>query len=347
MSDSKILVTGGSGFLGGWCVRHLLSDGRAVRATVRSEAAERTLRSMLDAHKVPVGRLSVARADLASDSGWSEAFEDVSHALHIASPTSASFPKDASALLEQARGGTLRVLRAARAAGVQRIAVTSSTYAAAYPEHGAVSDQRTEADWTDPDDRNISPYVRAKTLAESAAWSFAESEWQRERLATICPGGLVGPLMSAELPDSMQFISRILAGKMPGFPKTALPIVDVRDCADLHILALFAPEAAGERFFATGSNLWMVEVAQEMRRVLGEGGQKVKAKELSNWVIRLAAMFDANSKSLLPELGRRLQFSSEKAQRLLGWNTRDLAETIRDAAASLKPILNEASPAIP
>lgn len=337
MADT-ILVTGGTGFLGGWCIRQLLCEGRAVNATIRSGKGAAELRGALTEAGAPIEKLQVFEADLGADEGWDKAFSGVRYALHIASPTSMSFPKDEARLLEMTRGGTVRVLRAARDAGAERVVVTSSTYAAAYPKGGRTGEVHTEADWTDTEGSEITPYVRAKTLAERAAWEFAETEWEKRRLATICPAGIIGPLISHNVPDSMQLVRRMLQGKIPRLPRIALPFVDVRDCADLHCRALFDGAAGGERFIASGPILWMSELALRMRNELGASAEKVTTKEMPNWLVRVAALFDPNTRLILPELGVRRSFSSEKAEAMLGWHRRPLGESLRHGVESLSKL---------
>ena len=124
--EQTVLVTGGSGFLGGWCVVDLLARGYRVRTTVRDPAREGELRAKVASQVDPGDRLTVLIADLNGDRGWAEAADGCDYVLHVASPFPPAQPKDPDELIAPARDGTLRVLRASLAAGVKRVVVTSS-----------------------------------------------------------------------------------------------------------------------------------------------------------------------------------------------------------------------------
>ncbi len=147
---STVLVTGGSGFLGGWCVIELLRRGYTVRTTVRSLSREAQVRAAVASEVDPGDRLTVVAADLTRDQGWLEAVEGCEYVLHVASPFPPKQPRDPDELIVPAREGTLRVLRASLDAGVKRVVVTSSV-AAIRLSDGAAARPLDEGDWTDPD----------------------------------------------------------------------------------------------------------------------------------------------------------------------------------------------------
>src|SRR5947208_2745612 len=170
MADT-VLVTGGTGFLGGWCIATLLEQGFEVRTTVRDLAREQAVRDTVTrAGADPGDRLTVVRADLLSDDGWGDAVDGSRFVMHVASPFPPVQPKDPDELIVPARDGALRVLRAALDAGVERVAMTSSIAAIRRSHPSSEAEPYTEADWTDGSDSSRTPYVRSKTLAERAAW---------------------------------------------------------------------------------------------------------------------------------------------------------------------------------
>jgi nucleoside-diphosphate-sugar epimerase len=327
-----VLVTGGTGYVAGWCVVELLRRGYDVRTTVRSPARAEAVRRAV-ATEVDAGpRLSFAVADLTADDGWKEAVDGCDHVLHVASPLGVDNTKD---LIAPARDGTLRVLRAATAAGVERVVLTSAANAASpssYRDEG-VSDETL---WTDPDDPTLPPYRRSKTLAERAAWDFMADHDGPTTLTTILPGAVFGPVLTSDNLGSVQIIARLLRG-MPGTPRIGFEIVDVRDLADIHIRAMTAPEAAGQRFLATGEFMWMRDMALALRAGLGDAAGKVPTRNLPNIAVRLAAIADPTLREIMPALGRRHRHSTAKALRLLGWRPRPAAETVVACARSLKP----------
>lgn len=335
-SSSTVLVTGGTGFVAGWCIAELLQRGYTVRTTVRSLAKEAGVRASVAS--VVAGaddRLSFHVADLTSDDGWDKAVAGCDYVLHVASPLGNDSPSGADALLTPARDGTLRVLRAATRAGVKRVVMTSSL-AAATPsrrEEGKVAD---ESVWTDVSDTGkTNAYRLSKAIAERAAWDFMKSHGGKTSFSTVLPGAVFGPVMGSQNLGSVLVIGRILGGKLPGNPRIGFSIVDVRDLADLHIRAMTAPEAAGQRFIAIRDFMWMADIAGELRGQLGEQARKVPTRTLPDFVLRLAALFDKALHNVTPLLGRRLSFSSAKAQQMLGWEPRPAKATVVDCARSL------------
>jgi dihydroflavonol-4-reductase len=330
-----VLVTGGTGFLGGWCVASLLERGYDVRTTVRDVARERAVRDAVEAAGVdPDGRLTVVAADLTSDVGWGEAVAGCRYVLHVASPFPPIQPKDADELIVPARDGALRVLRAALDAGVERVVMTSSIAAVRSGRTSSESAPYTEADWTDGDDAAHTPYVRSKTLAEQAAWQHARSVGAEDRLVAINPGAIIGPVLNDDHSYSLQTIQRLLHG-MPAAPKLGFTFVDVRDVADLHIRALTDDAAAGERFIATDEFLWLGEVAAILRQRLGDAASKVPTRVAPNLLIRAMGLVDGSVRSVVSDLGKRSWFSSEKARTQLGWMPRPVEDSIEDCARSL------------
>ncbi|HEV7651984.1 MAG TPA: NAD-dependent epimerase/dehydratase family protein [Actinophytocola sp.] len=333
-----VLVTGGSGYVGGWCAAELLRRGYEVRTTVRSPGRERAVADAVSAAVDPAGRLSFAVADLTSDDGWAAAVKDVDYVLHVASPLGIT-GTDPDALVAAARGGTLRVLRAATAAGVRRVVLTSAANAAS-PSSYATEGVTDETLWTDPGDPSLIPYRRSKTLAERAAWDFMAEHGAEHRgateLTTVLPGAVFGPILSTSTIGSVDIVRRMLSGAMIGVPRIGFEIVDVRDLADVHIRAMTAPAAAGERFLATGEFTWMAEMARTLRDGLGPQARKVRNLRIPDFAVRLAARFgDASLREITPALGRRNRHSIEKARRLLDWQPRPAAATVLDCARSL------------
>lgn len=329
-----MLVSGGSGFLGGWCVVELLRRGYRVRTTVRDLARESEVRAAVSSQVDPGDRLSVLAADLLADDGWAAAVEGCDHVLHVASPFPPVQPKDPDELIVPAREGTLRVLGAALDAGVERVVVTSSVAAitgSGRPVSGRALDER---DWSDLENPKMTPYARSKTIAEQAAWDFARERGATERLATVNPGAIIGPVLDEGRSFSLQAIERLLDG-MPGTPKIGFSFVDVRDVADLEIRAMTAPGAGGERFIATQSFMWMSEVAAVLRDRLGDDAAAVPTRSVPNLAVRAMAVFDPSARSVLGQLGRKTSISSEKARSSLGWSPRPLEDSIAECARSL------------
>jgi dihydroflavonol-4-reductase len=333
MTDETVLVTGGSGFIGAHCLVRLLGDGYRVRTTVRSLAREADVRAMLaQAGADPGDALEFAVADLMSDDGWAEAVAGCDYVLHVASPFPLGVPKHEDDLVVPAREGALRVLRAARDAGVRRVVLTSSFAAIGYG-HPPQTRPFTEDDWTDPT-AQIGAYAKSKTLAERAAWDFVADGGPE--LAVVNPVGVFGPVLGADYSTSIELVSRLMKGKMPGLPPLSYAAVDVRDVADLHVRAMRYPAAAGERFLAVvGEPMTVAEMADLLRERFGERAAKVPTRRLPAWLVRLAALTDPAIKLVVPELGKTKRVSDQKARTMLGWKPRSREDAIVTSAQSL------------
>lgn len=338
MATHTVLVTGGSGFVGSHVILQLLEAGHSVRTTVRSLSREPEVRAALaraDADADAGERLTFFAADLEKDEGWAEAVAGCDYVQHVASPFPPAQPRDENELIRPAREGTLRVLRAARDAGVKRVVVTSSFAAIGYGQ-GQRETPYTEADWTDPDGPAVQPYMKSKTLAERAAWDFVTREGNGMEMAVVNPVGIFGPALNGDLSTSIFLVQSMLQGKMPGTPRLWLGVVDVRDVADLQLRAMTDPAAAGGRFLAVaGEAMSFHQMATVLREQLGPAAARVPKRELPDWVIRLLAIFNPLAREAVPRLGIKADASNEKARRVLGWSPRSNEDAIVASAESL------------
>jgi len=334
MAGETVLVTGGSGYIGGWCVIELLRRGYVVRTTVRDLKSEPTVRAAMEPLIAKDAPLTFHAVNLLSDDGWDAAAAGCDYVLHVASPISVAEPKDPDELIVPAREGALRAIRAAIKAGVRRVVMTSSVAATGrgYDAPDGVSD---ETNWTDGDDVRVGAYGRSKTLAERAAWDLIASSGGATQLATVNPALVLGPVLSGDFSGSIQVVQRLMAGKVPGVPRLGFNIVDVRDVADLHIRAMTDEAAAGQRFIAAGEWAWMIDIAKILKARLGAEAAKVPTGKAPDFLLRLVGLFDRDIAGVTGSLGRKRDFSSAKAQSTLGWRPRPLEETIVDCARSL------------
>ena len=332
---ATVLVTGGSGFIGSHAILQALAAGLDVRSSVRNLRREGELRALLRANGAHADApLRFFAADLTGDAGWAEAVAGCDYVLHIASPFPAGIPKHEDELIVPARDGALRVLRAARDAGVKRVVLTSSFAAIGYghPERRAPFDETT---WTNLDG-SIAAYTQSKTLAERAAGDFIAREGGGLELSVVNPVGVFGPVLGADYATSIQLVQRLMTGSMPGCPRLRFGVVDVRDVVDLHLRAMADPAANGERFLAVaGDFLRVQEMARVLKARLGDAARKVPTRELPDWLVKLVAMFDPTVRQIVPDLGKYKNATSAKAQRLLGWAPRSNDDALIATAESL------------
>jgi nucleoside-diphosphate-sugar epimerase len=338
---ARVLVTGGTGFVGAHCLVQLLAAGHETRATIRDLKREGDVRAMLRQGGAGEAgeRLKLFRADLNADLGWAEAAAGCDYVLHVASPFPSTVPKDENDLIAPARDGALRVLKSARDAGVKRVVLTSSFAAIGY---GAPKDRTaafTEQDWTNLKDPTVQPYPKSKTIAERAAWDFIAREGGKLELAVVNPVLVLGPVLGPDTSPSILFISRLLDGSLPGCPDLSFGVVDVRDVADLHLRAMTAPAAPGERFLATAGDFVSVrEIAGMLKDGLGAAARKVSTRRLPSWLVRVVGLFDPEVRGILPELGKPKNATNEKARCLLGWAPRSPRDAVLATARSLSEL---------
>ena len=333
---AQVLVTGGSGFIGSYCILQLLAAGHTVRTSVRNLRREPEVRALLKQGGVDAGnKLSLVAADLESDAGWPEAVAGCEYVLHVASPFPPNIPRHEDELIVPAREGALRVLRAARDAAVKRVVLTSSFAAIGYGQKPQ-REPFDETNWTNPNGRDLTPYVKSKTIAERAAWDFIAREGRNLELSVVNPVGVFGPVLGADYSTSILIVQRLMDGAMPGVPKLYFGAVDVRDVADMHLRAMTNPAAKGERFLAVAGNfLTFFEIAQILKSKMGAAGRHVPTRQLPDFLVRLAALRDPAVKQIIPELGKKKNATNAKARRVLGWSPRSNEEAILATAESL------------
>ncbi|AKD53667.1 SDR family oxidoreductase [Spirosoma radiotolerans] len=334
-SEKTVLVTGGSGFIAVHCILQLLQAGYQVRTTLRSLNREAEVRAMLNEGGSKASqRLTFHEADLSADAPWDQVVNNCTYVLHVASPTPIRNYKHEDEMINPAREGVLRVLRASRDAGVKRVVLTSAIGAVVYG-HPPQTAPYDETNWTNLAGK-APAYQKSKTLAEQAAWAFIEREGRGLELSAVNPVTVLGPVLGPDYSHSIHLIKNLLTGKMPGCPKINSGFVDVRDVADLHLRAMTHPAAKGERFIATaGESVWLVEIARILKAHLGQDASKVNTRELPNALLRIAALRDPMVKSMIPLLGRVMNTTSAKAIRLLDWSPRSTEEAVLATAESL------------
>ena len=330
-----VLVTGGSGFVGAHSILQLLQKGYRVKTTLRSLRRQDDVVEMLSTGGITsFDRLTFVEAELTNDANWDIAVRDCTYVLHIASPFPGGNTKDENDLIIPARGGTLRVLKAASTAGVKRVVMTSSFAAIGY-SIDARNHTFTEKDWTDPAAK-IPAYIKSKTVAERAAWDFIEAQKGSLELSVINPVGIFGPVLSKDFSSSIQLVERILAGKMPKIPQLHFGVVDVRDVADIHIKAMTHPDARGQRFLAAADGSGSLpEIAHILHSRYPDHQPPISTTVLPDWIVKLAAVFKTELKAVSTLLGPAKTLSNDKAKSVLQWTPRKRETTIGDTAESL------------
>lgn len=316
----KVLVTGGTGFLGMQMLLQLLNKGYDVRTTVRSlKSKDKIVNTLRENGVTKFDQLSFIEADLSRDDNWDEAMEDRDYVLSVASPVFFEIPKDEAEVIRPAIEGIVRILKAAERTKVKRVVMTSNFGAVGFTNQDWQS-VTTERDWTDENAKGLSAYEKSKLLAEKAAWKFIETEGKGLEFATVNPVAIFGPSLDSHVSGSFDLLKGIASGSMKVIPNIQLNVVDVRDVVDLHIRAMITPEAAGQRFIATTDGMIsMPEIAELLRKERPQLAEKLSKRTMPNWMLKGASHFNATAREgqFMAEMNRNV--SNAKAREVLGW----------------------------
>lgn len=332
----KILVTGGSGFIAKHVILQLLNEGFEVRASVRSlDRSHEIMDAMVQNAKNTADletRLTFCELDLTRDAGWDTALQNCQALMHMASPFPLEQPEDENDLIEPAVEGTLRALRAAQSAGVERIILTSSVVAIYNKRLAAGRSRYDENDWSEVNSPMATAYSKSKMQAEKAAWNFVR-EHPELKLTTICPSLVLGPPLDGKIGSSLKVIARLMDGKDPMVPNLGMALVDVRDIALMHVRALQRPESAGNRFIGSERFMWMRDIALVLKAEYPD--RKIPLRVAPDWLMRVMGMFDKKIKSILPSLGHEIPLDNSAAAEILGIEFIEARQAIRTSASSL------------
>ena len=327
----KVLVTGATGFIGLHCIKQLLDRGYSVNGTLRSQDRQAEVLDSLERNNTPTRHLSLFEVDLNRDSGWDSAIRDCNYVLHVASPFVLT-DEDEDFFVKPAVEGVQRALKFSKKHNVKKVILTSS-FAAIHETLNDRQESFDEEDWSNPNKPGISFYAKSKTMAELAAWEFMEMENPDFSLAVINPVLVMGPSLTKDIGTSNSLVKNMINGSVPGTPKIHIGIVDVRDVASAHILAMESSSADGERIIVSEKELWVHEVAAILRDA---GFNKTPKVEFPKWLMKVVALFRKDLALMVPMIGKRRDVSSSKARELLGWKPMKAELSIIDTAQQLK-----------
>src|SRR5699024_9154834 len=291
--------------------------------------------NVISKHTSHTDHLHFAEADLMDEDVWRTLMPGMDFVQHIASPFPQVMPVDDDELIKPAKIGTLNVLRAASAHGVQRVVLTSSIGAIIY---GRKTNQKNntydESNWTNHQNKeDTNPYIRSKTIAEKAAWNYIAQDDSAMELVAVCPGTLLGPVLEKDIGTSVNIVVKLLDGSMPALPKLGFEVVDVRSLANLLLRAMKRPEAANERFTGTAGFCTLHDMAKILQNKFAD--RKIPTRVLPNFIVRLFSYFDSSLKPVLMDLGAERKVDYTKARQQLDWKPRSKEEAVLTCAKSL------------
>ncbi len=338
MTHRSVLVTGANGFIARQLIVNMLSRGHRVRGTLRSLERADSLKAILSQY-APIEKLSFVAAELMSDDGWPEAMEGMDAVFHLASPFPSEDVRDRASVIKPAVDGSLRVLEAARTAGVHRVIVTSSIAAVVYghtanDSAGTRVSPFSEQDWSNLQSGHMAAYHESKTRAELAVWDYV-MRYPEMQITTINPGAVFGPVIGDDVGTSAGIVRGLFNGDFAGLPRIGFEGVDVRDVAELHERALGNDLSIGNRYLCTAGFVWLRDIADMLRKEFVSHAARIPLRHLPDLVVRLAALVDRKASLAVPELGLYTPCSTARASHDLAWKPRPAMEAVRATAVSL------------
>ncbi len=332
----NIFISGISGFIGTHITIEGIKRGYQITGTTRNQQKEdevkRTIAKVLGEESLNF--LKVVHCDLNSPDNWQEAMKGCDAILHVASPFPLGIPKQEDDVIMPARNGVKHVMDAALANNISRVVQTSSIAAIIYGhEKGKINFD--ERDFTNLTSGNlVSAYAKSKTLAEQDMWLYAK-ENPTLKITVMNPGFVLGPILNKEIGTSADVIVKMMKGEFPGTPKMGFPIIDVRDVAKAHFNALENEVSIGQRYAIVNESLWMKEVALAVLEACPEYKNKLKPRELPNWLVKIASLFDKTIRMVKDELGLLYDVNNEKMKKDLNITPIPSKEAIKATAKSL------------
>jgi dihydroflavonol-4-reductase len=314
--NGPVLVTGGSGFVGGAVVRRLVADGTQVRALARSAAAERSVASL---------GATPLLGDVDDEDSLARAAEGCDVVFHAAG-VNALCRRDPIPVYRTNVLGTERMVRAAARAGSRRIVLTSSA--------ATIGEPRGTIGREDSPHRGsfLSHYERSKWLAERRG--FAAAADAGIEIVAVNPASVQGP---GRTTGTARLLIAAMNRSPPAVVNTTVSLVDIVDCALGHVLAAEGGED-GQRYLLCGASLGMPELLGMIRRLAGgtSGGSlriPPAIVPIAGGIADLATSVLRRDLPVCSELARTLRhghrYDGSRARRELGLEYTPIAETLR------------------
>ena len=331
--NETVLLTGISGWIAKHTAIELLKSGYKVLGTVRDSGLIEQTKKTINEY-ASIDRLSFVELDLLKDEGWDEALKGCKYVMHVASPFPLKTSRDRESLVPTAKDGTIRVLKAAVNAGVERIIKTSSIATMFRKPNRTNPYTFGENDWSDANWKGCNDYFVSKIKAEKAAWEFMENKGLKNKLVCICPGGVFGDALDAKEKTSISYIKLFLKGKYPGAPDFSILVSDMKDVVKAHINSLTRPDVGGRRLIIGSEVKRMIDFSNIMSEALPEYSKKLPKRVLPNFLIKIISHIDTSAKMMVPDLGIQMQTDASYAEDLLGFKFQPAKGCIEEAAKS-------------
>lgn len=329
-----VAVTGGTGYLASWVIKHLLDQGMIVKTSARKLSGMKA-DNLMRLQDSSGGRLNIIGADLIQEGSFDDVFKECEVVIHTASPFKVKGVKNhKEEVIDPALEGTKNILRSVnKTPSVKRVILTASV-ASVYGDAADImfkSDKIfTSEDWNTTSTIKHQPYSYSKTLAEKEAWKIADAQ-NRWELVTVHPGFILGPSLTKRKDStSIDFMILFMTGQFKmGVPELWFGFVDVRDAALLHILAAFNPEAKG-RYIAVENSYSMVHIAEKLIAAFGSK-YRVSARRLPDFLFYIfGPLMGYSLKFVRKNVGYPIMFDNSRSIKELGINFKPVHDSIVD-----------------
>ena len=318
-----ILVTGASGFVGAAVVRAALTRGAKARVLVRPTSPRRNLEG-LDCETV-IG-------DITDPEAMAQAMGGMRYVFHVAADYRL-WSRDPAELKRANVGGTEVVMKAALAAGVERIVYTSSVATLRAADAATVVDERQPLEEAEA----VGAYKQSKVAAERLVERMVVDDGLPAVI--VNPSTPIGPRDVKPTPTGRILVEAAM-GRMPAFVDTGLNLVHVDDVAQGHLAALEKGET-GERYILGGQNLFLREMLAAVAALTGRRAPTVGLPRAPLYPLAWAAEGVAWMTGKAPFISRdalkmaahHMFFSSAKAERALDYRARPHREALAEALA--------------
>ncbi len=328
----KVLVTGGTSYIGKHCIAQLLNKNYSVSTTIRDMSKSDEIKSEIKAYIKKEIDFNIYEADLLKDDGWNDIIKGQEAIIHVAGPFPVNFDGKEKDLTKPHEDGTLRIMQYAKDNQVNRIILTSSIVSVWLDADADSITKFDDKNWTDLTNQNLDAYAKGKTLKEKAAWDFA-SKHKSIELTAILPSVVLGPGIGRPMKrGSLEFFQMLINKEMPVAPPFKVGLVDVRDVAEMHISALENDESIGKRMIISENTYWV----KDFCKMLNEFGHNAPTFSPPVFLVKFMANFDNTIKPIKSLLGLDLNFDIQPAKEILNYKPIPIEKTIRDTTDYLK-----------
>ena len=328
----KVLVTGGTSYIGKHCIAQLLEKNYDVSTTIRDINKSSEIKSDIEKFlKKPI-ELKFFEADLLKDDGWDDVIKSCDAIIHVAGPFPVNYDGKEEDLTHPHENGTMRIFKYANKNGVNRIILTSSVASVWMDSDLDLLTYFDEKNWTDLSNKNLDAYSKGKTLKEKAAWDYV-SKNDSIKLTSILPSVVLGPgIGSPVIRGSLEFFQMLINKEMPVAPPFKVGLVDVRDVAKMHIAALENDKSIGKRIIVSENTYWV----KDFCKMLNDLGHNAPTFSPPVFLVKFMANFDNTIKPIKSLLGLDLNFNIDPAKTILNYQPISIEKTIKDTSDYLK-----------